>query len=108
MPQHIHLLELNETMLQHLSKSTEPINDSNNISYVQESRKFLSAHNGFYNTEIVISTLNESKEKIYFKFLEVSYLDNQVTYTKPFEVFKSEEVKTRVSYSNYIDDDAEF
>lgn len=54
--------------------------------------------NGF-QTDLVIF----KKGDLYFKFLAINYLDEEQTFTKPFQVFKSEEKVTRTYYSNWVD-----
>lgn len=52
---------------------------------------------GFSTERIVFK-----KKGAFFKFLAIEYL-NEVTFTKPFQVFKTEEKVTRTHYSNWVD-----
>lgn len=64
--------------------------------YVCEREIHHQAH-GFSTERIVVK-----KRGAFFKFLAIAYLD-EVTFTKPFQVFKTEEHVTRTHYSNWVD-----
>lgn len=53
--------------------------------------------NGFTSNLVVFK-----EGKSYFKFLAISYLDDEIVFTVPYQVFPEKEIITRMMYSNWV------
>lgn len=65
--------------------------------------KCLHSHSGgFFIDSIVFERMGE-----YYKFLEIKYLDTEVTYTVPFRVFPKAIISERTTYTNVITEESD-
>lgn len=66
--------------------------------YVFIEKSILRHGGGFYIDEVVFK-----EDDSYYRFLAINYLDEQMTYTTPFEVFPKKDTIVRTTYSTWVD-----
>ena len=82
----------------------EELCNSINVGRYHFVEKFIHSHSdGFFIDAVVFEYFGE-----YYKFLEIKYLDNEVTYTVPFRVFPKKVVIERTKYLSWVDDEEKF
>lgn len=81
----------------------EKLCDGDSVGRFRFVEKCLHSHSGgFFIDSVVFERMGE-----YYKFLEIKYLDTEVTYTVPFRVFPKTIISERTIYTTVIDDDSD-
>lgn len=75
-------------------------NDSGHYTYVESHTPRVG--DGFQMDLVIIS-----KDGQFYKFAAMIYLDDEVTFTVPYQVFPAETVRTVTTYSHYVGTEGE-